>query len=54
MALLDQIHHGQKDLPTLGQIPGQFLLVHFSPLADGVVANADPLLATLEVYTGPG
>jgi hypothetical protein len=37
-ALLDQIHHGQKDLPAPGQIPGQLLLVHFSLLADRVVA----------------
>ena len=37
-ALLDQIHHGQKNLPAPGQIPGQFLLVHFSLLAYGVVA----------------
>ena len=37
-ALLDQIHHGQKDLPALGQKPGQLLLVHFSLLAYGVVA----------------
>src|SRR5208282_3607520 len=37
-ALLDQIHHGQKDLPAPGQIPGQLLLVHFSLLAYRVVA----------------
>src|SRR5208282_5844450 len=37
-ALLDPIHHGQKDLRAPGQIPGQLLLVHFSLLAYRVVA----------------
>ena len=38
LALLDQIHHGQKPLPVLDQETGQFLLVGFPLLMDGVVA----------------
>jgi hypothetical protein len=37
LALLDQIHHGQKPLPVLDQEAGQLLLVDFPLLADGVV-----------------
>ena|ERR1035441_6147338 len=38
LALLDQIHHGNKKLPVSGQKTGQLLLVGFSLLAYGVVA----------------
>jgi hypothetical protein len=38
LALLDQIHHGQKTVPILDQEPGQFLLVDFPLLADGAVS----------------
>jgi hypothetical protein len=32
-ALLDQLHHGQKSLPVLGEKSGQFPLVDFPLLA---------------------